>query len=50
MACNVGAGSQSVEFSLRLVQLLITTLSLDTISNEYPSELAMMVSLIVVEH
>ncbi|KAG5562896.1 hypothetical protein RHGRI_005585 [Rhododendron griersonianum] len=39
-------GSQSVEFSLRLVQLLITTLSLDTISNEYPSELAMMVAAI----
>ncbi|KAI8569157.1 hypothetical protein RHMOL_Rhmol02G0256900 [Rhododendron molle] len=43
---NIPDGSQSVEFSLRLVQLLITTLSLDTISNEYPSELAMMVAAI----
>ncbi|KAE9452169.1 hypothetical protein C3L33_15927, partial [Rhododendron williamsianum] len=43
---NIPDGSQSVEFSLRLVQLLITTLSLDTISNEYPAELAMMVAAI----
>ncbi|XP_058203344.1 uncharacterized protein LOC131317754 isoform X1 [Rhododendron vialii] len=43
---NIPDGSQSVEFSLRLVQLLITTLSLDTISNEYPSELSMMVAAI----
>lgn len=44
MAFNVGAGSQSVEFSMRLVQLVISTLSLDTINKDYPSELAMMVS------
>lgn len=39
-------GSQSVEFSMRLVQLVISTLSLDTINKDYPSELAMMVATI----
>ncbi|KAE9463479.1 hypothetical protein C3L33_04625, partial [Rhododendron williamsianum] len=39
-------GSQSVEFSMRLVRLVISTLSLDAISNEYPSELAVMVAAI----
>lgn len=43
---NLPDGSQSVEFSMRLVRLVISTLSLDAISNEYPSELAVMVAAI----
>jgi len=45
MKLDVIAGSTSVEFAMRLVQLMISKLSLDTINSEYSSELAMMVSL-----
>ncbi|XP_052210209.1 uncharacterized protein LOC127813325 isoform X2 [Diospyros lotus] len=37
-------GSTSVEFAMRLVQLMISKLSLDTINSEYSSELALMVT------
>uniref|UniRef100_A0A5B7BRT3 Neurochondrin n=1 Tax=Davidia involucrata TaxID=16924 RepID=A0A5B7BRT3_DAVIN len=36
-------GSQLMEFAMRLVQLVMSKLSLDIISNGYPSELSMMV-------
>ncbi|KAL6985219.1 hypothetical protein U1Q18_018598 [Sarracenia purpurea var. burkii] len=39
-------GSPSVEFAMRLVQLVISKLPLHTVNNEYPSELAMMVTTI----
>ena len=47
---NVGVGSHSIEFAMRLVQMMISKLSLGTINNEYSSELAMMVSLNVTRH
>ncbi|XP_057466914.1 uncharacterized protein LOC130756420 isoform X2 [Actinidia eriantha] len=37
-------GSHSIEFTMRLVQMVISKLSLGTINNEYSSELAMMVT------
>ncbi|GMQ02973.1 hypothetical protein CsSME_00048967 [Camellia sinensis var. sinensis] len=39
-------GSHSVQCAMRLVQLMINKLSLDTINNEHPSELALMVATI----
>ncbi|KAI7987574.1 Neurochondrin [Camellia lanceoleosa] len=39
-------GSHSVQYAMRLVQLMINKLSLDTINNEHPSELALMVATI----
>ncbi|PSS01101.1 Neurochondrin like [Actinidia chinensis var. chinensis] len=39
-------GSHSIEFAMRLVQMVISKLSLGTINNEYSSELAMMVTAI----
>ncbi|KAL7187310.1 hypothetical protein ACSBR1_037385 [Camellia fascicularis] len=39
-------GSHSVQYAMRLVQLMINKLSLDAINNEHPSELALMVATI----
>ncbi|XAR71016.1 hypothetical protein NMG60_11028091 [Bertholletia excelsa] len=39
-------GSPSIEFSMRIVQLMINKLSLGTLNREYPSELAIVVAAI----
>lgn len=44
MGCKCFLGSHSMELGIKLVQLMLSQLSLEIVINEYLSELSMMVS------